>query len=134
MWPCDPSGPTPPVPPLNLGPLLRCTPDAHYTPDTVITSIGRLVPVVLTPEITNVWYTNLQSEHTIDDVSGNSSQKDSTDHAVLVQGVREDDVGSPVLLARNSQGHLQADNGCVSLSLGYLHGHILWGRTTGGLL
>ena len=104
VWPCDPNGPTPPAPPSNLGPVLRCTPEAHDTPDSVITSIGRLVPVVPALEITNVWHTNPESEYAIDDVPGNSSQKSSTDHAVLVEGVREDGVGSPVLLVRNSWG------------------------------
>ena len=134
VWPYDPNGPTPPSPPANLDPLLRCAHEVNDTPEAVITSIGVGVPVVLALEITNVWYTNLAPDYVIHDGPGNTSQKSSIGHAVLAIGAREDDVGNPVLLVQNSWGHRWADSGCAWLSWDYLKRHFLWGMTVGELL
>lgn len=134
VWPYHPSGPTPPSPPANLGPLLRCTQVVHDTPEAVITCVAGGVPVVLALEITNVWYTDLAPDYLIDDEAENSTARGSVGHAVLANGVREDDLGNPVLLVQNSWGDRWADNGCAWLSWDYLKRHFLWGMIVGELL
>jgi len=134
VWPYDPSGPTPPYPPLNIDPLLRCACEVHHTPDAVLTSIIDGVPVVLAIELTSVWFTNLAPKYVIDDGTASSRQRGSIGHAVLVIGVREDDAGNPLLLIQNSWGDQWADNGCAWLSWGYLEHRFMWGLTVGELL
>ena len=134
VWWNGPDGPTRPVPASNLRPLLSCTPEVHDSTRAVITSFGLRVAGALALEIAKVRYANLIPEYVVDDVSGDSSPKRSSGHAVPAGGVREDDVGDPVPLVQNIWGHRWAASGCACLSRLYLDSHFLWGMTVGELL
>ena len=134
VWPYDPDGPTPSNPPVNVSPLLRCILNSHQSPDAVITFIRRSVPVVLALEITHRWYADLAPSYVIDESPGYSGRGSSVGHAVLVIGLREDDVGNPLLLVQNSWGVHWGSNGFAWLSWDYVRHHFLECMTVGQTL